>query len=845
MSNTTNDKKEKGLDVSKSGKLQLSKTLDTSRMKALGGGRGKPVTVEVRRTRGGATGGRSGGPVVEVKRRAGESGPGNQEALGGLSEEERNARMQALKMAEVEAERRKEEEAQRKIEEETRRKEDEARRKREEEEERRREEERQALLAANPNAEIPAAIAAAIPPAEKEDRHAEKKKPHVEEDDAAKHTKAKTKFVDEEPDRNKNAKIRLKQQEPRRGGRLTITQALDFGEERQRSLASVKRQREKARRGDTGGGEQDKLYREVVLPESISVQDLANRMSERVVDVTKALMKMGTMATAAQMIDADTAELIANDMGHTVKRVTDADVENVLLDTSEDEPAKMKPRAPVVTIMGHVDHGKTSLLDALRKTDVAAGEAGGITQHIGAYQVGMANGSKITFLDTPGHEAFTAMRLRGAKVTDIVVLVVAADDGVREQTVEAINHARAAEVPMIIAINKIDKEGADPTRVKTELMSYEIVTEDMSGDVMAIEVSAKQGMGLEQLEEAILLQSEIMELKANPDRHANGAVVEAKIDKGRGAVATLLVQRGTLKIGDIVVAGAAYGRVRAIVDDKGNADMEEAGPSMPVEILGLNQAPEAGDEFAVVESERIARDITEYRAKKMRDQRSAAAAPTLEQLFTNASSAKAQELPVIIKGDVQGSVEAIIGSITKYSNDEVKVRVLHSGVGAVSESDISLANASNALVIAFNVRANNQAREMARSEGRDIRYYSVIYDVVDDIKAALGGMLSPEQRETMIGYARIDQVFSVTKVGKVAGCVVTEGTIKRGCKVRLLRDNVVIHDGALKTLKRFKDEVKEVKNGQECGMAFENYEDIREGDMIEAYEVEEVARTVD
>lgn len=845
MSNTTNDKKEKGLDVSKSGKLQLSKTLDTSRMKTLGGGRGKPVTVEVRRTRGGATSGRSGGPVVEVKRRSGESGHGNQEALGGLSEEERNARMQALKMAEVEAERRKEEEAQRKIEEETRRKEDEARRKREEEEERRREEERQALLAANPNAEIPAAIAAAIPPAEKEDRHAEKKKPHAEEDDAAKHAKAKTKFVDEEPDRNKNAKIRLKQQEPRRGGRLTITQALDFGEERQRSLASVKRQREKARRGDSGGGEQDKLYREVVLPESISVQDLANRMSERVVDVTKALMKMGTMATAAQMIDADTAELIANDMGHTVKRVTDADVENVLLDTSEDEPAKMKPRAPVVTIMGHVDHGKTSLLDALRKTDVAAGEAGGITQHIGAYQVGMANGSKITFLDTPGHEAFTAMRLRGAKVTDIVVLVVAADDGVREQTVEAINHARAAEVPMIIAINKIDKEGADPTRVKTELMNYEIVTEDMSGDVMAIEVSAKQGMGLQQLEEAILLQSEIMELKANPNRHANGAVVEAKIDKGRGAVATLLVQRGTLKIGDIVVAGAAYGRVRAIIDDKGNADMEEAGPSMPVEILGLNQAPEAGDEFAVVESERIARDITEYRAKKMRDQRSAAAAPTLEQLFTNASSAKAQELPVIIKGDVQGSVEAIIGSITKYSNDEVKVRVLHSGVGAVSESDISLANASNALVIAFNVRANNQAREMARSEGRDIRYYSVIYDVVDDIKAALGGMLSPEQRETMLGYARIDQVFSVTKVGKVAGCVVTEGTIKRGCKVRLLRDNVVIHDGALKTLKRFKDEVKEVKNGQECGMAFENYEDIREGDMIEAYEVEEVARTVD
>jgi translation initiation factor IF-2 len=842
MSNSTNDKKEKSLDLSKTGKLSLSKTLDTSRMKAIGGNRGsKPVTVEVRRTRGGTpTTGRSGGPTVEVKRRVGDNAQENAESLGGLSEEERNARMQALKMAEVEAERRKEEEARRKVEEEERRKVEEERRKREEEEERLREKERLELLAKEPD------TPAAIPAAEKEDRHAEKKKDHVEEEDAAsKHAKAKAKFIDEEADRNKNAKIRLKQQEPRRGGRLTITQALDFGEERQRSLASVKRQREKAKRHDNSGGEQDKVYREVVLPETISVQDLANRMSERVVDVTKALMKMGTMATAAQMIDADTAELIANDMGHTVKRVTDADVENVLLANDKDDAAKLVSRAPVVTIMGHVDHGKTSLLDALRKTDVAAGEAGGITQHIGAYQVSLSNGQKISFLDTPGHEAFTAMRLRGAKVTDVVVLVVAADDGVREQTVEAINHARAAEVPMIIAINKIDKEGADPTRVKTELMSYEIVTEDMGGDTIAVEVSAKQGMGLDALEEAILLQSEIMELKANPNRLANGAVIEAKVDKGRGALATLLVQRGTLKIGDIVVAGAAYGRVRAIVDDKGNTDLQEAGPSMPVEILGLNQAPEAGDEFAVVESERIARDITEYRAKKIRDQRTAAAAPTLEQLFTNASSAKAKELPVIIKGDVQGSVEAIIGSITKYSNEEVKVRVLHSGVGAISESDVSLANASNALMIAFNVRANNQAREMARSEGTEIRYYSVIYDVVDDIKAALGGMLSPEQRETMIGYARIDQVFSVTKVGKVAGCVVTEGTIKRGCKVRLLRDNVVIHDGALKTLKRFKDEVKEVKNGQECGMAFENYDDIREGDMIEAYEVEEVARTVD
>jgi translation initiation factor IF-2 len=842
MTSSNNDKKDKTLDVSKPGKLQLSKTLDTSRMKALGGGtRGKAVTVEVRRARGAAGGGRAGAPVVEVKRRGGDSS-GHDEALGGLSEEERNARLNALESAQVEAKRREEEEARRKVEEAERKRIEDERRAREAEEARKREEERKAA-GLPPEEPVVVAPEVVIPDAAKEDRHVEKKKAHDAEADD-KPVKGKTKFVDGEEDRSKTSKIRLKQQEPRRGARLTVTSALDFGEERQRSLAQVKRQREKARRNEMGGGEQDKIYKEVILPETISVQELANRMSERVVDVTKSLMKMGTMATAAQMIDADTAELVATELGHSVRRVTDADVENVLLNDLADAPESMKSRAPVVTVMGHVDHGKTSLLDALRKTDVAAGEAGGITQHIGAYQVQMSTGAKITFLDTPGHEAFTAMRLRGAHVTDLVVLVVAADDGVREQTVEAINHARAAGVPMIIAINKIDKEGADPTRVKTELMSYEIVTEDMGGDTMALEVSAKQGIGLKELEEAILLQSEVMELTANPDRVANGAVIEAKVDKGRGVVATVLVQRGTLKIGDIIVAGAATGRVRAINDDKGK-NLDEAGPSLPVEILGLGSAPEAGDEFAVVESERIARDITEYRAKKMRDQRTAATAPTLDQLFNNASGQKAQELPVIIKGDVQGSVEAIIGSITKYSNDEVKVRVLHSGVGAVSESDISLASASRAVVIAFNVRANAQAREMARNDKTEVRYYSVIYDVVDDIKAALGGMLSPEKRETIIGYARIEQVFNVSKVGKVAGCVVTEGNIKRGCKTRLLRDNVVIHDGALKTLKRFKDEVKEVRNGQECGMAFENYEDIREGDMIEGYEVEEVARTVD
>lgn len=822
--NKPNSKDDDAKDAPKRGKLQLSNTLEANRAKqGIGSGRGKssPVTVEVRRSRPGASSS-GNAPVVEVKRRGGDtSGKPPQANPQGLSDAELKSRLELLKKAEEDNKRREEEESKRREAEEKRKAAAEAKR-REDEEARKKIEEERAKAAPPPTPdEVPVESEAkrrVVPKNLKQDRD------------------------DEEKEEKKPAKIKLRREEPRRTGRLTITQALDYGEERMRSLASVKRQREKAKRGDNSG-QQEKVMREVILPETISVQDLANRMSERVVDVIKELMKMGTMATASQMIDADTAELVAQELGHRVKRVSDSDVENVLRDDESDSEEQLKDRPPVVTVMGHVDHGKTSLLDALRTTDVAAGEAGGITQHIGAYQVELGSGQKITFLDTPGHEAFTAMRLRGARVTDIVVLVVAADDGVREQTVEAINHARAAKVPIIIAINKIDKEGADANRVKTELMSHELITEDMGGDIMAVEVSAKERMGMDQLEEAILLQAEIMELKANPDRVASGAVVEAKVDKGRGTVATVLVQRGTLKIGDIMVAGGSYGRVRAIYNDKGQ-NLEEAGPSLPVEVLGLGNPPEAGDEFNVVDSEKVARDITEYRAKKSREKRSAALAPTLEQLFTQASADKIEELPVVIKGDVQGSVEAIIGSISKFSNDEVAVRVLHSGVGALSESDISLAQASNAMVIAFNVRANNPARELARNEGVEIRYYSVIYDVVDDVKARLSGMLSPEQRETMIGYARIDEVFNVSKVGKVAGCVVTEGTIKRGCKVRLLRDNVVIHDGALKTLKRFKDEVKEVKSGQDCGMAFENYDDIRQGDMIEAYEVEEIARTV-
>lgn len=648
---------------------------------------------------------------------------------------------------------------------------------------------------------------------------------------------------DEEPvaDPKKTGKIRLKEGARRAGNKITVAQALEYQEERMRSLASVRRQREKARRADGPGDSQGKIFREVVVPETITVSDLANRMAERVNDVIMALMKMGTMATVSQSIDADTAELVIHEFGHKIKRVTEDQVENILIEEQESE-GNLLPRAPVVTIMGHVDHGKTSLLDALRETDVVAGEAGGITQHIGAYQV-ERNNQKITFLDTPGHEAFTAMRSRGAKATDIVVLVVAADDGIMAQTEEAIAHARAAGVPIIVAVNKIDKPEADPKRIKTELMQHELVAEEFGGEIQVIEVSAKQKLNLDKLEEAILLQAEILELKANPKRKATGVVVEAQIDKGRGAVATLLVQKGTLSVGDIVVAGASWGKVRAITDDKGAA-IKAAIPSQPVAVLGLNEPPLAGDAFAVVDNEKTARDISEYRAKKERDRMSVATAKSLDQLFVQASDAKVKELPLIIKGDVQGSVEAIIGSVGKFNGEEVAVKVIHSGVGGINESDISLAQATGAIVFGFNVRATSGARNLADKEKIDIRYYSIIYDLVDDVKAALSGLLSPEKRENLLGYAEVRQIFNISKIGKVAGCMVTEGMIKRGAKVRLLRDNVVIHEGTLKTLKRFKDEVKEVKSGFECGMAFENYDDVREGDQIEAFEVEEIARSV-
>lgn len=633
----------------------------------------------------------------------------------------------------------------------------------------------------------------------------------------------------------------------RRGGKMTVQQALNYGDgRRQRSLASVKRAREKAKRAELGEHDEprEKRIRDVVVPEAITVQELANRMAERAVDVVKELMKMGSMVTVNQTIDQDTAELIVEEFGHRIKRVSESDVENVLVQQEEDKPEDLKSRPPVVTVMGHVDHGKTSLLDALRKTDVAAGEAGGITQHIGAYQVQMESGDKITFLDTPGHEAFTAMRSRGAQATDIVILVVAADDGLMPQTEEAIAHSKAAEVPIIVAINKMDKEGADPAKVKNELMQHELIAEEFGGDTMVVEVSALKGTNLDKLEEAILLTSEISEFKANPDRAASGVVVESKIEQGRGTVATVLVRNGTLKVGDIMVAGSSYGKVRAMIDDKGN-QVKEAGPAVPVEILGLNEPPEAGDEMAAVEDEKTARDITEYRTQRDKNLKVAGAAQSMEQLFATASNSDLKELPVILKTDVQGSAEAIAGSLAKMDNTEVTTRVIHSAVGGISESDVSLAQTTGASIIAFNVRANKQAKEMADKEGIEIRYYSIIYDVVDDIKALMSGLLSPKKQENFIGYAEILEVFNVSKVGKVAGCKITDGVVKRGAGVRLLRDDVVIHEGTLKTLKRFKDEVKEVKNGFECGMAFEKYDDIKAGDVIEAFEIEEVTRTVD
>ncbi|MFL5061782.1 MAG: translation initiation factor IF-2 [Xanthobacteraceae bacterium] len=630
----------------------------------------------------------------------------------------------------------------------------------------------------------------------------------------------------------------------KRRGRLTVVTALSADEERERSVAAFRRRVQRLK-GQSTGEQKEKLARDVTIPEVITIQELANRMAERAVDVIRLLMKQGQMVKITDVIDADTAQLVAEEMGHTVRRVAESDVEEGLFDAPDDE-AELVARPPVVTIMGHVDHGKTSLLDAIRSTEVAAGEAGGITQHIGAYQVTSPSGSKITFIDTPGHAAFTAMRARGARVTDTVVLVVAADDGVMPQTVEAIHHAKAAKVPMIVAINKIDKPDARPERVRTELLQHEVQVESLGGDVLDVEVSATKKLNLDRLLETIGLQAEILELKANPDRPAEGTVIEAKLDRGRGPVATVLVQRGTLHVGDIIVAGAEWGRVRALVSDTG-VTITDAGPSMPVEVLGFNGTPEAGDRLAVVDSEGRAREVSDYRTRQKREKleaRGGAMRGSLEQMMSQLKSTGRKEFPLVIKGDVQGSVEAIIGALDKLGTEEVAARIIHAGVGGINESDIRLAETSSAAIIGFNVRANKEAHEAAERAGIEIRYYNIIYDLVDDVKKAMSGLLAPTLRETKLGDALILEIFTVSKVGKVAGCRVTDGVVERGANVRLIRDNVVIHDGKLSQLKRFKDDAREVLAGQECGMAFEGYQDMRAGDTIECYRVEKVQRSL-
>lgn len=628
-------------------------------------------------------------------------------------------------------------------------------------------------------------------------------------------------------------------------GRLTISTALNADEVRERSIASFRRRTQRLK-GHASNEPKEKLIREVTIPEAITIQELANRMTERAVDVIRLLMKQGAMHKITDVIDADTAQLIAEEMGHTVKRVAASDVEEGLFDVAEDHASDTTPRPPVVTVMGHVDHGKTSLLDALRHANVVSGEAGGITQHIGAYQVtSPESGKKITFIDTPGHAAFTAMRARGAKVTDIVILVVAADDGVMPQTIEAINHAKAAKVPMIVAINKIDKPDAKPERVRTELLQYEVQVESFGGDVVDVEVSAKNKTNLDKLLEMIALQAELLDLKTNPDRPAEGTVIEAKLDRGRGPVATVLVQRGTLKVGDIIVAGAEMGRVRALINDQGET-VQEAGPSVPVEVLGFNGPPEAGDRLAVVENEARARQVTDYRAHQKREKSASSTGMrgSLEQMMSQLKTTGRKDFPLVIKADVQGSLEAILGSLEKLGTDEVAARVLHAGVGGISESDVTLAEGFNAAIIGFSVRANKEAAALAKRNGIEIRYYNIIYDLVDDVKKAMSGLLAPTLRETMLGNAQILEVFNISKVGKIAGCRVTDGSVERGANVRLIRDNVVVHEGKLSTLKRFKDEVKEVQSGQECGMAFESYQDMRVGDVIECYRVETIQRSL-
>ncbi len=851
-----------------SGRLELRKSVETGQVRqSFSHGRSKTVTVEVRKNRscgprptepshaepeGEAAQPRP--PAAEPQRRpviiphtlTAEEKAGRVRALQGARKadeearhraqlEEQNRRRREEERAAEEARRQAEEEARKKADEEEARRraeEEEAKRKAAEEDERRKEEarrvvaERAGKAAAAKVAALAAAGKVAVPLEEEEEESANRRGARPE--------------VKKAPPPARRDEVR------RRTGKLTLTRALSEDEgERVRSLASMRRARERERQRLHQGQleQQAKVVRDVVVPETITVQELANRMAERGADVIKALMRMGVMATINQVIDADTAELVVGEFGHRLRRVSEADVE-VGLRGEKDAAEALRPRAPVVTVMGHVDHGKTSLLDALRETDVAGGETGGITQHIGAYRVSLKSGKQITFIDTPGHQAFTAMRARGANVTDIVVLVVAADDGVMEQTVEAIRHAKAAGAPVIVAINKIDKPEAQPDRVRQGLIQHGIIVEKLGGDVLDVEVSAAKRQGLEALEEAILLQAELLDLKANPNRAAEGVVLEAKLERGRGPVATVLIQKGTLAIGDIFVAGAEWGRVRALVDDRGR-NQEEAGPSTPIEVLGLNGAPLPGDDFIVAENESRAREIADFRQRRRRTQLAAAGGRgTLEQMFSKIAATGAKELALVVKSDVHGSLEAIVSSLEKLSTDEVTLRVLHSAVGGINESDVILAKASEAIIIGFNVRANPQARELAAHDRVEIRYYSIIYDLIDEMRRLLSGLLAPSMRERLLGNASIREVFSISKAGKVAGCLVTDGLVRRGARVRILRDNIVIHEGALKSLRRFKDEVREVKEGYECGMAFENTQDIEVGDTVECFEVEEVARAL-
>ena len=799
-------------------------------------GRTKNVVVETKRKRTVAK------PAAGTGKGGAGAAGGSGKRPGGITDAEMERRLKALQAAKA---READEQAKREAEEKARAEERERMRAEKEQKEREQREAEERARAKAEEEERKAREAAEAAKAAEQQPAAAQPAPKADDKARGKTKEAPRKTERDRDDRTTRGKGRGDDGN-RRSGKLTLNQALSGGEGgRQKSLAAMKRKQERQRQKAMGGSQQrEKIVRDVQLPEAITVAELANRMAERVGDVVKALMQNGVMATQNQTIDADTAELIIEEFGHRMTRVSDADVEDVIKEV-KDAPEDLQPRPPVITIMGHVDHGKTSLLDAIRDAKVTAGEAGGITQHIGAYQVQTDSGVTLSFLDTPGHAAFTSMRSRGAQVTDIVVLVVAADDAVMPQTVEAINHAKAAGVPMIVAINKIDKPEANPTKVRTDLLQHEIVVEEMSGDVQDVEVSAHTGQGLDELLEAIALQAEILELKANPDRAAQGAVIEAQLDVGRGPVATVLIQHGTLRRGDIFVVGEQYGKVRALINDKGDR-VEEAGPSVPVEVLGLNGTPEAGDVLNVVETEAQAREIAEYRQQAAKDKRAAAGAATsLDQLLQKAKEDESvKELPILVKADVQGSAEAIVQAMEKIGNDEVRVRVLHYGVGAITETDIGLAEASGCPVIGFNVRANAPARNAANQKGVEIRYYSVIYDLVDDVKAAASGLLSNEIREKFIGYAQIKEVFKVSGVGKVAGCLVTEGIARRSAGVRLLRDDVVIHEGTLKTLKRFKDEVSEVQSGQECGMAFENYDDVREGDVIEIFEREEIERSL-